>query len=237
MKIEVLYSECANLYGDLMNVTYLQQSCPDIQVVNTALKEPPRFLTEEIALVYLGSTTEKGQALISAALMPYRTALIQKIEAGQPFLVTGNALEIFGRDITADDGRQVTGLDLFGTQARQKMLARYNSLYLGKFEEADIVGFKSQFGHSYGASGLPPLFETVRGDGLCPGESGEGVRWNHFMATYLIGPLVILNPPFAKYLLRLMGVEQPQLAFEDAAYDAYLQRVAEFQKPETGFLY
>ncbi len=41
------------------------------------------------------------------------------------------------------------------------------------------------------------------------------------MATYVIGPLLVLNPPFAKYVLRQCGAADPELAFEEAAMDAY----------------
>ena len=34
MKIEVLFPEICNLCGDLMNVRYLQQSCPEIEVID-----------------------------------------------------------------------------------------------------------------------------------------------------------------------------------------------------------
>ena len=33
MKTEILFPEVANLCGDLMNVTYLRQCCPEMEVV------------------------------------------------------------------------------------------------------------------------------------------------------------------------------------------------------------
>ena len=41
MKTEILFPEVANLCGDLMNVTYLRQSCPEMEVVETGLKDRP----------------------------------------------------------------------------------------------------------------------------------------------------------------------------------------------------
>ena len=139
MRIEVLYPEVANLYGDLMNVEYLRRSCPEIEVTETHFGEMPRFLSEEVSLVYMGSVTEKGQELIVSELMPHKDRIAERIDAGQAFLVTGNALEIFGQYIASDDGRRFDCLGLFGTHAEQKMMSRYNALYLGSFEGADIV--------------------------------------------------------------------------------------------------
>lgn len=235
MKIELLYPEVCNLYGDLMNVEYLSRSC-GAEVVRTSLKEEPRFLTEDIALVYMGTATERGQELARDAFAPWLDGLKRRTEAGGLTLLTGNALEIFGQYILDDGGGKIPMLGLFPTYAQRRMMARYNSLYLGKYGEMDIVGFKSQFAHSYGDNGAG-LFTTTRGPGLNPDVKPEGFRQNNLMATYLLGPLTVLNPPFAKELLRLMGVEHPSLAFEDVAMEAYEIRVKEFSEPDRGFTY
>jgi len=235
MKIEVLYPEVANLYGDLQNARYLARSC-GAEIVNTSLGEEPLFASGDPALVYLGCTTERGQSLIRDALEPYGDLLKKRAEFGLPVLATGNAQEIFGEYIEDPDGSIEKMLGWFPVHAEREMDRRYNSLYWGKLEGMDIFGFKSQFGHSAGDNGAG-LFRTERGAGLNPNVKAEGLRLGNFMATYVLGPLVILNPPFAKYLLRLMGVAEPALAFEEAAMDVYERRRAEFTDPNTGFIY
>jgi len=47
MKIEVLYPEVGNLFGDLANISYLEK-CVDAKVIYTSLKDKPKFLTEKI---------------------------------------------------------------------------------------------------------------------------------------------------------------------------------------------
>ena len=85
-----------------------------------------------------------------------------------------------------------------------------------------------------------PLFKKVRGVGIDGkkqnSDMGEGVRINNFMATYLLGPLLILNPPFAKYLLSLLG-ETGKLPYEDVAMEVYETRLSEFKDPNRGFFY
>ncbi len=235
MKIEVLYPEICNLYGDLANAEYLARSC-GAEVVKTSLAEEPRFIHEDIALVYMGGTTERGQSIVRDTFEPHMEGLVKRIADGGLILITGNAMEIFGKYIENEDGTLEKMLGLFPIHSDRHMMNRYNSLYLGKLEDMDIVGFKSQFGHSYGDNG-DGLFTTVRGAGLNPGVIPEGIRQNNLMATYLIGPLVVLNPPFAKYLLRLMGVQEPHLAFEEEAMDVYTHRVQQFSEPERGFIY
>jgi len=107
----------------------------------------------------------------------------------------------------------------------------------------DIVGFKSQFAHIYGEepspclSDVPPLFNTQRGAGRRPKQVEEGVRINNFMATSMLGPLLLINPPFTKYIMSLLGVQERELPYEKEAMTAYNARVLEFKDPKTGVEY
>ena len=53
MKIEVLYPEIANLYGDLENIDYLKKSYPEIEISKTHLNDEPLFVSEKPDLVYM----------------------------------------------------------------------------------------------------------------------------------------------------------------------------------------
>ena len=236
MKAEILFPEVCNLYGDLQNIHYLKRCCGKLEIVETDLKTKPRFLTEEIALVFMGSTTEQGLLLAAEALRPYRDDIAARVDAGQLFLATGNALDILGSYIDSDTAPRIEGLGLLDTHASYRMMQRHNSFFVGKFEDMDIVGFKSLFGHSHGVGEV--LFATVKGVGRDGTEgSGEGFRRGGLLATYLIGPLLILNPPLCKWLLRQMGAPSDALAFEQAAMDSYEKRVAEFMEPGRSWKY
>lgn len=235
MKIEVLYPEVANLCGDLQNIEYLAKCC-EAEVITTSLKTMPSFVNDDVTLVYMGSTTEKGEELIRDALIPYKEDIKKRIDEGGLFLITGNALEIFGEKIVCDDGMSIPMLGIYDTYAKRQLMNRYNSLYLGQYEDTKIIGFKSQFGHSYG-DGTMPLFETIRGDGLNPEVKGEGIRINNYMATYVIGPLLIMNPEFNLKLQSMMGVKNPTLIHKSEIMDLYHTRLAEFSEPDRGFIY
>lgn len=239
--IEVLYGEFANLFGDLLNVRYLEQCLPGVRVVHTALGEEPAFARGEAAFVYMAGMTESQQELAIDALRPYKAALEQQIDAGTVFLMTGNALELFEAYIENEDGSRIEGLGIFPTYARRQMMNRYNSLILGSFdtgagEPVKVVGYKGQFSHSYGSNEGASMFRVLRGDGLNPGSKLEGLRRNNFFATYTLGPLLVNNPQLTRYFLALMGAPEAPLAHEAAALEAYRTRLAEFEKPETKFL-
>ena len=240
MKIEVLYPEVCNLCGDQMNIRYLQKCCPEIEVVETDLKSRPAFLDSAVDLVYMGCATEKGLQLASRALMGFKNEIAAAVDNGQRVLLTGNALDVFGESIDSDDGLHVDGLGILPTKAKYTMMKRHNSFFVGTFdadgETLDVVGFKSLFGHTYGAPAGRALFTVKRGVGRDPDTKEEGFVRGGLMATYLTGPLLVLNPPLTRWLLRQLGPNDA-LAFEDAAMDAYRLRVAEFSEESRPALY
>jgi len=249
IKIEALFPELCNLFGDSMNVEYLHRALPEVEIIKTPLKNKPALLDDsDIKLVYLGSMTESAQELAINNLSRYKEIIFDKINCGTIFLVTGNALELFGNRIENEDGSSIKGLGLFDLYSKRQMMRRYSSIYLGTFEEKpgtilDIVGFKSQFAHLYndgekdGNISPEPLFTTLRGAGRKPGQVEEGVRINNFIGTSMLGPLLVINPLFARYIIKLMGIENYELPYEFEATRAYEARVKEFKDPNTGTEY
>lgn len=246
MKIEILFPEICNLYAELQNIEYLKRCDPSIEIVHTDLKTRPAFLDGGIKLVYIGTTTEKGQELVIKALKPYRDEILAAIENGQYMLMTGNASEMFGSVIKCDDGPDIEGLKILPTYAVRDMMHRYNSLWIGQYgdtDKKDVVGFKSQFtqcffdeGAGYGDE-FVPLFMTERGDGLHPGIKEEGFRWHNLFMTYLIGPLFIVNPLFTEEFLKIIGAEKTEPAYKEASMRSFLKRCKEFREPDRGFTY
>ena len=238
MKAEILFPEVCNLYGDLQNIYYLKRCCPALEIIETDLHSKPRFLTEDVALVYMGSTTEQGLRLAADALRPYAADIAARADAGQLILLTGNAPDVFSAAIESDSADTIQGLGILPGRVRYTMMKRHNSFFLGTFDGMEVVGFKSLFGHTYPDDELAnPLFRVERGVGRHPGAFAEGFLRGGLMATYLIGPLLPLNPPFTRYLLEQMGAKDVKPAFEDTAMKAYRARVEEFRDEKRGYQY
>ncbi|MGI6255503.1 MAG: hypothetical protein ACOYJZ_07690 [Acutalibacter sp.] len=229
MKIEILYPERCNLYGDLANMRYLSRCLPDAEFTATHLPEKPLFAREKVDMIYLGPMTERAQELVLEQLLPLRDQIWKLMTGGTVFLCTGNALELFGEYIVKEDGSRLDCLEIFPTFAQRDMFHRHNSLFLGTFEGEPVMGYKSQFTTSTPLSTSIGLFTVDRGVGLnkkCP---FEGVRYRNFFGTYLLGPLLINNPPFTKFLLSRLGVKSPTLAFQEEVQAAYEKRLKDFK--------
>lgn len=233
MTIEVLYPELCSLYGDQANIAYLQKCIPDAAFHFTHNHETPRFAAGPVDLVYLGAMTESKQELALKRLMPYREQLWNRIEDGMFVLATSNSMELFGQRIQ-DGEKEIPALGYFPISAKRDMDHRHNSMFLGSFDGMKIVGNKSQYSFSYGQFD-DPFIRVIGGCGMNPDAAAEGIHYKNFYATYLLGPFLILNPPFTKYLLNQMGCTGP-LAFEAEAMDAYQYRLTALERPGVNFM-
>lgn len=224
MKIEVLFPEFANLFGDCWNWRYLKQCMPEAELIETSYADEPRFSAEKVDMVIMGAMTESKQELVIKKLMPHRAKIAELIDSGTVFLMTANAGEVFCEFIENEDGSRVRGLGLVPLYAKRNMLSRFNSTQLCSFENMELVGFKAEFSQLYGDNKDFYFAEVKFGCGINKGSKLEGVRINNFFSTSMVGPFIMMNPGFTKYLMQLLGVKEPRLAYEDVNLAAYERR-------------
>lgn len=230
LKIEVLFPEFCNLYGDISNIKYLKKCLPNAKFYETAFDEELIFIKEKVNFIYLGPMTEKMQEKVINKLKPYKERIKELIDENVVFLVTGNAIEIFGKYIENEDGTKIDALDIFDIYAKRDMLHRHNSIFIGNWEDIKVVGFKSQFTFAYGNNENDYFAKVEKGIGLNKESKLEGIQKNNFIGTYLLGPILILNPMFTKKIIEKMGIEDVKLAFAEDTIAAYNQRLSEFEK-------
>ena len=229
MKIEILFPEVCNLFGDMFNMKYLKMCLPDAEFIETALDDVPTFSKEDVNLIYLAPMTEKTQEKVIERLLPYKGRIEELIENNTVFLFTGNAVEVLGKYIENEDGSKIEGLGIFDVYSKRDMMHRHNSFLVGKYEDIEIVGFKSQFTMMYGDNSDSYFIQVEKGIGINKESKFEGIKKNNFIGTYVIGPILILNPLFTKKMLELMGAE-PKIALESDTMAAYEARLKELKR-------
>ncbi len=232
MKIEILYPEICCLYGDKANMAYLKKCLPDAEFVETNINDEPRFAYEAVDLIYLCSMSEKSQELVIEKLRPFKNILRLLMDEDKcAFLLTGNSFEIFGSSIQKENGEKTEALGLLDIHSVRQCPNRFNTLVLAEGVGCEVVGYTSRFSHTYGITEDNALFKVLKGTGSNPDTMLEGIKKGRLFGTYLIGPLLISNPDFTKYLLKQLGKE-PALPFEEEAYRAYEKRLKDFEKPK-----
>lgn len=229
MKIEVLFPELCNLFGDISNMKYLQKCLPDAEFINTSIEDIPYFVQNDVNLIYLGPMTEKMQEKVIQKLLLYKERIQELINKDVVFLFTGNAMQVLETYIENEDGSKIQGLGIINLYSKRNMLNRYNCLFTGEFEDIEIVGFKSTFTMEYGDNKDNYFVKATKGIGINKESNLEGIRMRNFFGTSLLGPILILNPNFTKKILKLIGEDEPKLAFEEECMKSYEIRLEEFK--------
>jgi len=235
MKIEVLFSEVCNFYGDPQNVEYLKQSCPAAEFIYTDFNSEPYFVNNIPDIIIMGSMSEDRQRKVIEKMRPYKARLGELCENGIIMLFTGNASDVFCREIEyVTEKIKVTGLGIFDIDIKTDWFKRVNGKIIGFSDENVVVGFRSQFAEYSGDNSKFPFLKVERGFGFKPEHMYEGMRRNNLICTQILGPILPLNPEFTADLLRQVGVTELPPLF-DEFHEAYVQRVHEFRDPDIKF--
>lgn len=235
MVIEILFDESCNLFGDGQNPVYLKATLPEAEFVYTKITDIPYFAENDPDMIYIGAMSEAVQRRVIETLLPYKSRLEELIDKGTPILATGNAGEVFCREIDyVTEGIKVKGLGIFDFTVKTDLFKRYNGKFIGEFEGMTVLGFKAQFSFVYGDNSRNYFAKAVRGDGINPQSKLEGMRKNNLICTHLIGPILPLNPLFCEYFVSLAGVTAVP-AYKDAAMSAFQRHLEEFNDPKVVF--
>ncbi len=233
MRIEVLYPQLCCLYGDKGNTLFLQKCLPDAEFIFTQLNDKPLFLSEDIDLVCMYSMSEQSQELILSRLMQYKDEIKDKIDNSNTFfLFLGNAMELLGNYIEREDESRVDALGVFDIYTLRHAPRRFNTLIQAKFNDITLLSYTSRFAETFCITEDMAMAKVEIGTGSCPDTKLEGICTDNLIATYMLGPILVANPDFSKWLLKRLGIDNPVLPFENALYESYEAKRKEFQRPD-----
>lgn len=233
MKVEILYPEITNIYGDSGNVMFLKEMFND--VILTTLNNEPYFVNNDVDFIYMGSHSDMYDKLIIEKLGKYKDRLMELIENNTVILFTGTSIELIGSYIE-EKNRKIETLNLFPKiYFKRDKNNRFSSLFKGKYDNIDIVGNQSQFSFMYGENEYPFINAYDKCYGMNEESKIEGIHYKNFYATYLLGPFLILNPLFMKHLLKLMNCDK-KLIFEEQLMKTYLNRLEILNQKDLVFI-
>lgn len=227
-----LYYDLLNLYGESGNVKALKY-----QLENQGIHVKIKFLTlgdtlefNKYDFVYMGAGTEENQRLALKHLIKYQDQIKDAISKGKFFLITGNSLELFGKCIIDKNEKRIKTLHVFDFYTKEENFRMVDeALVKAKFMKPYILGFQNQ--GSVIKSNDQYMFEVIKGIGSFPNSKIEGVYKNHFYGTYLIGPILVRNPEFLKYIVKELILSKKKefkfkrfnLALETKAYQEFMK--------------
>lgn len=225
IKIAHLYYDLLNLNGENGNVLALKK-----HFENQNIKVEVHFLTidDEIDftrydIYYIGTGIKDNQLLAINDLLKYKNEIKKSINNNKYFIVTGNAIELFGKCLEDIDGVKHECLDIFPYTAKEADFQIVGEqIYKTKSIDKNIIGFQNRYSILNNDENY--LFEVVKGTGYKPKSEYEGFNYKNFYGTYLLGPFLIRNPYFTDYLVKKILTEN-KIKFIDNSnsyeYDAY----------------
>ena len=143
IKIEVLYGEFANLFGDLQNVNNLKSCIPDAEVIYTGLHDKPAFADGGADFVYMGSMTENQQELAIEALTPYKEELAAQIKLDSPKTIVD--LGCGPGNSTENLLKRFPNADILGVDSSEDMLEAARE----KYKDTSLRFEKMKFARSF----------------------------------------------------------------------------------------
>ena len=225
INIAFLYYDLMNLYGETGNIkaltNFLDAQKIKYKVHYLTISDELEF--KQYDFVYMGYGTENNRNIILSHLRKYTDDIKEYIEENKYFLVTGNALSLFGKNF--DD---IKTLNIFDFEIiTEKRKANEANFKMQEIEE-EIVGFQNQ--QEYILNCEYPLFECISGRGYIENNFNEGIHYKNFYGTYLLGPILSRSPFFLEYITeKIMVSKNPnfkikkdKLKLEKKAYQEFL---------------
>lgn len=184
-----LYYDLMNLYGEIGNIkvlTYhLKNQGIKVNIKNLSIDDDINF--DELDLIYIGSGTNNNQLLVLNDILKYKEDIHKYYNDNKFFLITGNAIELFGEQIIDIDNNVHEGLKLFDYYTKENKKRIVNEVYIPSlFTKENILGFNNHFGSIYK--------DNIKLD-------NNFIFNNNFYGTYTLG-LLPRNPSFTKYFIK-----------------------------------
>ena len=190
-----LYYDLMNLYGEIGNIkvlTYhLKNQGIKVNIKNLSIDDDINF--DELDLIYIGSGTNNNQLLVLNDILKYKEDIHKYYNDNKFFLITGNAIELFGEQIIDIDNNIHEGLKLFDYYTKENKKRIVNEVYIPSlFTKENILGFNNHFGSIYK--------DNIKLD-------NKFIFNNNFYGTYTLG-LLARNPSFTKYFIKQLIINK-----------------------------
>ena len=217
MKINILclYYDLMNLYGDTGNTKVLKYHL-DKQKINyniDYLSIDDKLDFSKYDLILMGDGTEKNREICLEHLLKYKKELKKAIDNNTFFLITGNALGMFGKELY-----NKKALDIFNYKVIESKDRISEEVILENDITKPIYGFMNHSDELIG-NNKNYLFKD------------EGIKYKNFYGTYVLGPILSRNPEFLRYFLNELltykdnkyKLKELNLSLENKAYDEFIE--------------
>lgn len=197
IKILHMYYDLMNLYGEYGNIKILESHLKDagVEVIVDKKTVGDNFKINDYDFIYIGSGTEKNQAVVLEDLKKHKNELKQYIESNKYALFTGNSFEMLGEKIENNVALNIFDFKVLRTKDR----ITSDVILSSKYFKNEVVGFINKMSNII--NNHNPLFQVIFGIGENENNDYEGIKYKNLYGTYVSGPIFIRNPEFLKSIM------------------------------------
>jgi len=206
-----LYYDLLNLYGENANTRailhHLNLNNIKVSVDLKSLNDRIKF--DDYDLIYIGEGSEDNLLLALKDILKRKNELKEFIEKDKYLILTGNAMDLFGKYIETND-EKIDALNIFDYTTKFINESTFKNAskdrIVGEIKgttsliKEKIIGFQNRCDLNYNITS--PLFKLDENFSNDLTNNDEGFKYKNVYATHIIGPLLIRNPYFTDYILK-----------------------------------
>lgn len=237
IRIAHLYYDLMNLYGENGNVRFLKKKLEeqsfDVEVHFLTIGDDIDFNNYDF--FYIGMGSDENKYVVLEDMLRYKNDIKKAIENKKYFLITGNAIELFGEGIINLNNEFTPTLEVFKYQVKEEEFRIVGEQYYDTdIVDKKIIGFQNRNSVIINCK-ENNLFKVIKGTGLKPDDLVEGIFNNNFYGTYLLGPILVRNPYFTDYIINQVCLDMNckyNKVNDNMAYKAYNEYLKNFYGDE-----
>jgi CobQ-like glutamine amidotransferase family enzyme len=203
IKIVHIYPREMSIYGDLGNTRALASRLrwhgyePLVHQ-----HHPGNDFPQDAHLVLGGGGQDSGQVRVKDDLVHNSTVLKDLAADGTPMLMICGMYQLFGKAFITIEGERLPGIGILDVTTQGNAKRMIGPVVLDT-AYGDVVGYENHSGSTVLGAGQSPFGRVRSGLGNNGTDKTEGAVTGNVFGSYLHGPVLPANPPFADALLKL----------------------------------
>lgn len=190
------YPDLMSLYGSYANLSVLARTLEKMgnSVIITYVEMGDEANIEDADFLFMGAGTEKRQKFALEDFRRHGADVKAAAEQGTPMLFCGTAMELLGKTVFDEQGREYSGIGLgfFTAKQQTKRIVEDVCGSTALYEDA-VVGFMNKSSVLSGVE-TPFLTATALGFGNEGKGDAEGFLFKNVIGSHLTGPILAKNP-------------------------------------------
>jgi CobQ-like glutamine amidotransferase family enzyme len=221
IKINHLYSNNLNIYGDLGNIYALKARAKlfDLQVENFSNQIGDRSI-DEADIYLIGGGQDKDQLLVFEDLLMHKDFIKNEVEKGKVFILICGGYQLFGMYFLDAKNNLIEGLGILDIETKApdssvasrcigNLIVEMSPDFINHWGIATsfskyLVGFENHGGQTFFSEEkkVCPIGKVISGFGNNSTEKLEGASYKNIIGTYMHGSLLPKNPHLTDAIIR-----------------------------------